>query len=525
MKVRAALIVDGNEIKSWQRAALEGAADLLDVQLVLSCTNTRIKRRLWRNFLYYILNFFSLRNSLTRRVSGYFSDVRVLGFESDYDGAWQVIPATVVDELRRLDIDVVVKFGMSLLRIDGPLAGVDILSFHHGDPESYRGRPAGFYELYQNADRVGIIVQRISNKLDAGDVYARGYSKICYHSYKKTAENFYHNSRFLLRKAIINYQNKTPVILNNLGPNYRLPSNWLVLKFLFRIFFRKLMRLSYGAFVEKKWGVVVYENMVFDTDLKLNVKDGVCAPIPASYVFYADPFFGGQGSCIRVEALDKRTGLGDIVQLDAKTLELERVLLKGKHYSYPFSFVDDGNSYIIPEAAGHSSPFYLKESCGEGGVNFEVSKLQGLESESLVDGTLFNRDGVYYFFCGYSNQAANTLQLFTSRKIDGPYAKHPACPIVIDPKSARMAGRIIENDGKIYRLGQNNCRGYGDGITVSEIVLLSESSYKEVSIGEVRFEDACGPHTLDIYDGNMVLDFYKEKFSLLAGYRRLIAKL
>ncbi|MEN1280068.1 hypothetical protein AAIH11_35115, partial [Pseudomonas aeruginosa] len=69
------------------------------------------------------------------------------------------------------------------------------------DPEYYRGRPAGFYEIYENADSVGIIVQKLSNKLDAGEVLVRGYSKVHHHSYKKTSRNFYLNSVVLLRKA------------------------------------------------------------------------------------------------------------------------------------------------------------------------------------------------------------------------------------------------------------------------------------------------------------------------------------
>ena len=37
----------------------------------------------------------------------------------------------------------------------------DILSFHHGDPEKYRGRPAGFYEVLNKEERLGFIVQKL----------------------------------------------------------------------------------------------------------------------------------------------------------------------------------------------------------------------------------------------------------------------------------------------------------------------------------------------------------------------------
>ena len=36
---------------------------------------------------------------------------------------------------------------MNLFKINKKLINLPILSFHHGDPSKYRGRPAGFYEI------------------------------------------------------------------------------------------------------------------------------------------------------------------------------------------------------------------------------------------------------------------------------------------------------------------------------------------------------------------------------------------
>jgi hypothetical protein len=117
---------------------------------------------------------------------------------------------------------------MSLLRSDGVLSGIPVFSFHHGDPSQFRGRPAGFYELLENADRSGIIVQRLSNELDGGEVYAFAESKLAHHSYKETALTFYGLSKYRLRKALINYQGNRPIPKRKGGKNYRLPSNLTV---------------------------------------------------------------------------------------------------------------------------------------------------------------------------------------------------------------------------------------------------------------------------------------------------------
>src|SRR5690606_39167207 len=256
MKIKAALIVDNMCIAEWQRQALEEAADLLDIRLVLDCRNTRTKKRLGKHFLYYVVNFLCLQSALTKMQPFRHESAEVVSFGSLYEGAWQRIPAEVAERIRAEDIKVVIKFGMSLLRVGPEIADLDILSYHHGDPEHYRGRPAGFYEIDDYADKVGIIVQRISNTLDGGDLLARGYSKIHHHSYRKTAVNFYANSRHLLRKALLNHQKGERIEIKKLGTNYRLPSNAKVALFALKQAGRTLSRLAYGAFWEKKWNIV-----------------------------------------------------------------------------------------------------------------------------------------------------------------------------------------------------------------------------------------------------------------------------
>lgn len=229
--LNAALIIDGNSVARWQKDALDYANDLLNIRIILSCKNTNTKRNYCKNFLYYVINYFTLKNHLTSRV--YFSseNIKVIEFDSIHDGMWQKIPSFISDELGNLGIDVVIKFGMSLLRIDGKLSDLKIFSYHHGDPNYYKGRPAGFYELLHKHSSVGTIVQEISNKLDSGKVWAICHSKIYHHSYNKSALNFYSNSKFLLRKSLINLENNSPINTSSNGTNYKLPGNLLVIKY------------------------------------------------------------------------------------------------------------------------------------------------------------------------------------------------------------------------------------------------------------------------------------------------------
>jgi hypothetical protein len=358
--LNAALIVDSNFVSKWQQDALDAASDLLNFRVILLCKNTQATRNYFKHFLYYILNYFTLKNHLTAGVALRVEDIRVIEFDSIYEGAWQKIPAAVSSELRQFDIDVVIKLGMSLLRIDENLVDYKIFSYHHGDPSLYRGRPAGFYELLNQSNSVGTIVQELSNKLDAGKVWAICHSKAYHHSYKKTAINFYTNSRFLLRKALLNYLKNTPSDTPTNGVNYKLPSNFLTLKFLLAIGFRKIIRLGYGAFFEKKWNIVTFEETDILHRQELQVAQGKKAQVAAGYNFYADPLFSVDGKSIRLEGLSSLNGLGEILEIDAKTLMVKDVLLKGGHFSYPYSFQFNGCEYLLPEVASHSAPYALK---------------------------------------------------------------------------------------------------------------------------------------------------------------------
>ena len=76
----------------------------------------------------------------------------------------------MIKKLKSQNVNLIIKFGMNLLKIDKHTSGLSILSFHHGNPSKYRGRPAGFYEILNDEKNVGTIVQNVTNKLDAGKI-------------------------------------------------------------------------------------------------------------------------------------------------------------------------------------------------------------------------------------------------------------------------------------------------------------------------------------------------------------------
>lgn len=347
-------------------------------------------------------------------------------------------------------------------------------------------------------------------------------SKIHYHSYKKTLANAYSNASALLKMALPN--NGVDSIANS-ESTYNCPDSASIklshhIELILKISTRSLRRILYGMFFEKRWNIGIVENQGLD-QFCISIADAKTTRVDKCYSFYADPFFSSAGDRIRAEALDKRTGLGDIIELDLPSLQLKKVLLTGKHYSYPSSFIIEGQEYLLPEMASHSSPMVFSTS----NHSDPIHRIHGLEKIKLVDGTYFIHKNVHYIFGGIKGTSPDSLYLFFSDSLEEIFMPHPLNPIVVDPRRARMAGKIISFQGKIYRLGQNNCGDYGNGIFVNEILDLSKENYQERLTNPIKLDRAKGPHTIDIFENNIVLDFYEDKFSIFAGYRRLSAAL
>ena len=134
--------------------------------------------------------------------------IKFLPEKSKYKKNWEQLPDEIINKIKKEKIDIF-KFGMGLLDTNKINTKYGVLSFHHGNPEKYRGRPAGFYEILNNENFIGAIVQKINNTIDKGEILSFGKFKIYKHSYKKTLENLYSQSSFLLNNAFENEIGKT----------------------------------------------------------------------------------------------------------------------------------------------------------------------------------------------------------------------------------------------------------------------------------------------------------------------------
>jgi len=88
------------------------------------------------------------------------------------DGWQQRIPEDSVEKVAA-ECDVAIRFGFGFLV--GPILEAfeyGVLSYHHGDLRKYRGQPMGFWEFVNGEEEAGVTVQRLNEKLDAGEIAA-----------------------------------------------------------------------------------------------------------------------------------------------------------------------------------------------------------------------------------------------------------------------------------------------------------------------------------------------------------------
>lgn len=519
--MRIAILCDGRTLAAWQRRAVELIAGKHQLYL-LSCAEQRGRRDVVRHGAYYALNLAAIRNRMTRRMP--FPDVAIAGrlqVEPEIEGNWMSMPRGAWDWIAANRIDAIVKFGLGLLRV--PEGAVPILSYHHGDPRSYRGRPAGFHELQQGEPFVGQVVQILSNKLDSGEVLAFGQSRVVPHSYRQTLIEAYSLSPQLLSQALDALGSGRRLPIEPRGRNYRLPSNAGVAGFVARRLGQAVRRLIYGAFVEKRWRVSLAEAGgaadPCDAIRRAATRDWQTLPLRAPHGFHADPLFYGSGGAILLEAMNRRSAKGELLLIEGE--KQRRIGDLGGHASYPASVEQDGERCLLPEISewARQGVFRL-----EGNTAHKLAELD-IEASGLLDPTPYRHEGKLYLFANRSDEGSAILRLWLADSLFGRFEEHPASPIRCSIRGSRMAGPIRQWPAGLIRAGQDFRAGYGDGILAFRIAELTPQIYREEEIGSAAFKSVKGPHTVDVLDGRLLFDWYEEQFDPLAGVRRLLHRL
>ena len=239
--------------------------------------------------------------------------------------------------------------------------------------------------------------------------------------------------------------------------------------------------------------------------------------IPPYDRFWADPFVVYENSQyhIFVEEVISPSSRGHIscFTLDAQgAISLpKKVIEKPYHMSYPFIFSHNNEYYMIPETSENRTIDLYK--CVDFPDKWEFVTTIA-ENISAADATLFHKDGKWWLFaCVCENPGTpsnDELFLFYSTDLfSQKWTPHIKNPIVSDVGSARPAGKIFVYNGNIYRPSQNSSKRYGYGVKMNQIVVLSETEYKEECVCSIEphwDKKIIAVHTLNGANGLTIID-------------------
>jgi hypothetical protein len=434
--------------------------------------------------------------------------------------------ANDIERIRAKRLDVLIRFGFNILRGDIlSAARYGVWSYHHGDGDYYRGGPAYFWEVLEGNPLSGAMLQILTEELDAGKILCKGYypTQPGLSRARNCDQPYWGASSFVIQKLHelheYGWQQVEREILKQepyLGRKkiYTVPTNSEMLRWLVPALARKTLGRLTRRRIAKHWRLAIRTTtqLLGESGSVPNVSDFRWLESPAGH-YYADPFLieeRGQ-TWVFFEDFSYQNQLGRICCAkicNGELGDIEPVLEKSYHLSYPCLFRAEDELFMIPESGANGTIELYR--CVRFPDQWALERV--LLSAKAVDTTVCMKDNRYWFFTTLQEPRGMGAQLwlFSSSSLTGTWTPHPENPISTDTRTSRGGGAIFQRDGKLYRPSQDCSKHYGYSFTLNEIEALDRNHYKErpvVSVDPVWAPNLVGTHTysqagnVEIIDG------------------------
>ena len=277
-----------------------------------------------------------------------------------------------------------------------------------------------------------------------------------------------------------------------------------------RLIWRLAVSIAQRLLWRDQWGMLVYRDQP-----RARLHQPWASVMPDASAFWADPFLvphaGGAG--LFFEELPFATGKGRIsfvpIDGEGRPGPLVVVLDKPWHLSYPFQFESDGRRYMIPESSANETVDLYE--CTEFPQQWRfVQTLIG--GRRLADATIVSWQGRLWMFAAHGHPGASNydeLHIYSADNLQGPWRPHVQNPVKIDAGSARPAGAMWVENGRIVRPTQDCRNRYGDGVAFQEVVALDDSRFEERPLDRLAprgTSEGAAVHTFNEMTGFTVID-------------------
>jgi len=533
-KIRVAILCRGYDFDSWEADCIREVLSLPFVEIVLLIAEpAEVKQSngivnklihypyrnfLWRYFKRYRLKIdsykqVSLKNEL-EKISLIYCNTELKGKYAQYFSAKDLIL------IKSHKPDVILRFAYNIIKGEIlTLAKHGVWSFHHADEQVIKGGPAGFWELSKRMAVSGAILQRLTEKLDAGIVLRKGFFPTIKHSYKANLEQLLSGTASWMKQALIDVVNdstdpNSPTTSE--APLFTFPTNLQM----FRVWtITKIEKLKFHfqqLFRPEKWNIGFVEKNVSDIFTDELLQNIEWLPEPKTNEYYADPFGWEENGNLKIvfEHYKYKIQKGVLAISNSKG-EMSTLLEAKVHLSYPFVLdrTDSVNSnrVILPES-NQSKTIFCFDS-----ANPKIGKVL-VENIPAIDATPVFHNNRWWIFCTHEGNFNNTnLYIYHALEFEGPWHPHGNNPVKCDVRSSRPAGTPFLLNNKLYRPAQDCSSSYGSAVIINEIIELDENTFKEQATKRIvphkswRYNK--GLHTLSIAGRFIIIDAKRYSFN------------
>lgn len=499
-RLRFGIMCGGVKMAAWQAKAIRLLTEekyqpalliIDDRQLIKKSLLAKLCQYPYKNILYriYVRYFHHPRSKKLVSLEGELEKVPKIRCTTSRKDYTDYFTPEDIRMIKEHQLDFILRFGFNIMRGDIlHVAKYGIWSFHHGDEQQFRGGPPGFWEIYKKVPVTGAILQRLTERLDAGVVMRKGYFKTIRHSWSGQIDQLFFETAHWPLQVARGITRKEPGSLkgspsDTKAPVYRNPKNAAMLRFLWILLTARFRFHWNRLFKAEEWNIGIIETPVCKllTSEKLPQPRWI-GPV-RSHGYAADPFAMSGNDILRIffESYDYRKASGtiDMIALDLKNNKVSGPVTsieKTFHLAYPFVFRHNGTWFCIPESAqNHSADLYrwLEE---EQRMVFVQTLMTGIDA---VDVTLVEHQDLWWLFFTTKHLSDTHLFAAFSDELFGPYTMHQNNPVKTDIRGSRPAGTPFYCHGTLYRPTQDCSRTYGGEIVIQKIRVLSPVSFSE----------------------------------------------
>ena len=425
--------------------------------------------------------------------------------------------------IRRLNLDVLIRGGSGILKGDIlKITNHGVFSFHHGDHKKNRGGPPAFWEVFNEEDSTGFIIQKLGDDLDNGDIY---YSGSVATSFLHTL-NFYRivkkSNIFLIklleklskgednpRKRDINLYSEVLFTV----PSIRQQLVYVAKK-IYEVIKRLLFKLSK---IEKRWSI----GYQYTSDwMNVSLRKSKFIQNPKGR-FLADPFVikkNNEYFCfVEDYSFSSEKGSISLIKIDSSGYQIfENIINEDFHLSYPFIFEQSGQYYMCPESYQANEIRLYK--CIEFPCKWEFHKTL-MKGVHALDTSIFFENGKWRMLTNIDSSAlkkeGSELHLFSADSFDSNnWIPSNQNPIIFDSSRGRNGGLVISKENK-YRVSQNSSYDqYGSAFSINLIKEINDNNYVEQHLVTVKpnfKKNLLGTHTFSCAEDIVVFDIVKNE--------------